>query len=173
MPSLRSLSSRRRTWIAGVTAAGPCNAASSRTPRARSSSCSGHKPSSRRRDSASSTQSARSMWTIVPERRSCEKGQGTLRPWQTTRGGCLGCPCAARQREGWSVCRSNAPTSQGVRNWEADDDPNSPHKGFVDGLSQVGGEDREASVRLHALEQVTELNIGIAIAAVLDLAPLA
>ena len=33
----------------------------------------------------------RSMWTIVPERGSWEKGQGTPWPWQTTRAGGPGC----------------------------------------------------------------------------------
>lgn len=78
-----SRSSRRSAWMAWVTAVGPCNAASSRMPRARSSSCSGHKPSLRRSDSASSTQSDRSMSPIVSERRSAEKGLGDLRAWHT------------------------------------------------------------------------------------------
>jgi hypothetical protein len=41
--------------------------------------------------SASSTHSARSIPPIVSERRSWEKGQEALRPWQTTRAGRPGC----------------------------------------------------------------------------------
>ncbi len=60
-----SRSSRRNARTARARDSGPSNAASSKTPRARSSSRSGHSPSLRKSDSASSTHSTRSMATIV------------------------------------------------------------------------------------------------------------
>ena len=61
----------------------------------------------------------------------------------------------------------------GVRERELDDEAQPAQEGRVERVLEVGGQDRQAPVGLHALEQVADLDVGVAVVAVLDLAALA
>src|SRR5262249_34012460 len=50
------------------------------------------------------------------------------------------------------------------------DESEPSHEGAIDVVVQVRGQDREPAVRLHALEQVGDLEVRVAVVAVLDLA---
>ena len=56
---------------------------------------------------------------------------------------------------------------------EVDDRVEAAHEGLVDVGAQVRGQDRQAVEPLHPLEQVGDLDVGVAVAGVLDLGPLA
>lgn len=51
-----------------------------------------------------------------------------------------------------------------------DDEPQSADERVVHGALEIGREDGEARVRFHALEEIGNLQVGVAIAAVVDLA---
>ena len=56
---------------------------------------------------------------------------------------------------------------------ERDDEAQPPQERGVERLLHVRRQDREAAVGLHALQQVADLDVGVAVVAVLDLGPLA
>src|SRR4051794_13192740 len=60
-----------------------------------------------------------------------------------------------------------------VREREVDDEADPPRERLIQGIALVRGEDREAAVGLHALQEVADLDVGIAVVAVLDLGALA
>ena len=56
---------------------------------------------------------------------------------------------------------------------ELDHEAQAAQERRVQSAFHIGGEDRQAAVRLHALEQITDLDIGVTVVAVFDLAALA
>ena len=56
---------------------------------------------------------------------------------------------------------------------EADDEADAAQEGAVERALHVGGEDRQAAIGLDPLQQVGDLDVGVAVVAVLDLAALA
>ena len=60
-----------------------------------------------------------------------------------------------------------------VGEWNVDHVAQPAHEGEVDVVLEVRGEDRQAAIALHALEQVADLDIGVAVVAVLHFAALA
>src|SRR4030095_10762245 len=60
-----------------------------------------------------------------------------------------------------------------VGEWEVDDEPDPPEERGVQRRLLVCREYRKAAIRLHPLEEVADLDVGVAIVAVLDLAALA
>src|SRR5204863_1007833 len=55
---------------------------------------------------------------------------------------------------------------------EIDDEPQPTEERLIERALHIGREDRQPRVRLHPLEQVVDLDVGVAIVAVLDLAAL-
>ena len=55
---------------------------------------------------------------------------------------------------------------------EGDDKTQTPQKGVVHGASQIGGQNRQAAVSFHALQQEADTYIGVAVAGVLHFAAL-
>lgn len=62
---------------------------------------------------------------------------------------------------------------QCVRKWKLHDEPQSPQKGGVKCALHVSRENGQATIGLHALEQIADFGVRIAIMAVLDFAALA
>src|SRR6266566_298350 len=60
-----------------------------------------------------------------------------------------------------------------TRKWEGYDETQAAHEGSVQGTFHVGGQNSKAAIRLHALQQVIDLDIGVAVVAVLDFAAFA
>ena len=73
--------------------------------------------------------------------------------------------------------RENPPPDFGalscVGKWKLDDEAQAAQERRVQGTFHIGCKDRQAAVRLHTLEQITDLNIGVTVVAVFDLATLA
>src|SRR5271163_4115674 len=57
--------------------------------------------------------------------------------------------------------------------WELDDEAEAAEKGLVERGLAVGGEDGETAIGLHALEQVADFAVGVAVVAVFDIGALA
>ena len=60
-----------------------------------------------------------------------------------------------------------------VRERKVHDEPKAPHEGLVERPLHVRGEYREAAIGLHPLQKVADLDVRVAVVAVLHLAPLA
>ena len=78
--------------------------------------------------------------------------------------------------EGYICWENGAPDSLALHlvwEWKIDDKAQPPLKRRIERGLVVGRQDREAGVGLHALQQVTDLDVGITVVAVLDFAALA
>ena len=62
---------------------------------------------------------------------------------------------------------------RGVGKWELHDETQAAQKCLVERAAMIGRQDREAAVRFHPLQQVTDLDICVAIVTVFDFGPLA
>ncbi len=76
-----------------------------------------------------------------------------------------------------SLFRENAPPNfraqRCVGKWKLDDEADPPEKGWVERTLYISGQDSQSPIRLHSLQQVANLDVGVAIMAVFYLAPFA
>src|SRR5260370_30502459 len=73
----------------------------------------------------------------------------------------------------WKYLLPHAPALRRSREWEVDDEAQAAREGRVEGALHVGGENCQAPVGFHTLQQVVDLDVGVAVMAVLDLAAFA
>ena len=73
----------------------------------------------------------------------------------------------------WKVRLPDQLAADGIGKRKIDDTLDPPGKRLIHVLAQIGGENHDALIRFHALQQVAGLNIGIAVVRVGDFRPLA